>query len=90
MLGVYFETGGSTALPGVPAPELTDQVIGLDALWGTRGAHLAEDLARSMSRVGSTDSKPCCWIDCAAALRVVQRRSMCWGSPGGRGQTLRQ
>jgi AraC-like DNA-binding protein len=45
MLGVYFEPGASAELLGVPAPELTDQAVDLDGLWGGSGTHLAADLA---------------------------------------------
>lgn len=45
MIGVYFEPGSTSALLQVPAVELTDQVVDLGDLWGSRGARLAEDLA---------------------------------------------
>ncbi len=45
MIGAYFEPGATSALLHVPAGELTDQVVGLEQIWGSRGARLAADLA---------------------------------------------
>ena len=45
MIGVYLEPGATAALLQVPAVELTDRVVGLDDVWGSQAARLAEDLA---------------------------------------------
>lgn len=45
MMGVYFEPGATSALLHIPAPEITDQVVTLEQLWGSCGARLAEALA---------------------------------------------
>lgn len=45
MLGAYLGPGSTATLLHVPAIELTDQVVNVEDIWGSAGAHLAEDLA---------------------------------------------
>ena len=45
VMGVSFRPGASGQLIGVPLPELFDQHVSLDALWGARGRLLQERLA---------------------------------------------
>jgi AraC-like DNA-binding protein len=42
--GVSFHPGGAGALLGIPATEMVDRHITLDALWGSRGGELRERL----------------------------------------------
>ena len=44
MIGVHFKPGGAAALLGLPASELRDQVVELDAIWGSAAADLREEL----------------------------------------------
>lgn len=44
MMGVHFRPGGAAPFLGMPASELTDQVIESDTLWGTRANDLREHL----------------------------------------------
>lgn len=45
LLGVRFRPGEAGAVLGLPAPELTDRSVSLDALWGAAAAELAERMA---------------------------------------------
>jgi AraC-like DNA-binding protein len=45
--GVIFRPGCAQPFLGVPAGELTDQVLGLEHLWGTQGRALAERLSEA-------------------------------------------
>jgi AraC-like DNA-binding protein len=45
MLGVYFEPGQGTSFLHLPASELADRVVPLDAVWGPFASDLAEQLA---------------------------------------------
>lgn len=47
MIGVHFKAGGAAAFLGVPADELRDQVVELDAIWGGQAAELRERLLAS-------------------------------------------
>jgi AraC-like DNA-binding protein len=51
VISIRFKPGWSPSLFGVPANELTDQVVSLDALWGAAGEDVTADLvaARSIS-----------------------------------------
>jgi AraC-like DNA-binding protein len=51
--GVHFRPGGGAALLGVPAGELTDRHIGLDALWGARAQSLREQLLQAEACEGA-------------------------------------
>lgn len=44
MIGVHFKPGGAAALLGLPAGELRDQVIELNALWGAAAIDLRDEL----------------------------------------------
>jgi AraC-like DNA-binding protein len=44
-IGAYFEPGATSSVLHVPAAELTDHVVCLEEIWGSRGMRLAEDLA---------------------------------------------
>lgn len=44
MMGVHFKAGGAPAFLGLPADELRDQVVQLDAIWGSSAAELREQL----------------------------------------------
>ena len=46
-IGVYFELGATSSLLHVPALELTDHVVPLEAIWGSPGVRLAEAVAES-------------------------------------------
>jgi AraC-like DNA-binding protein len=45
MVGAYLRPGAVTAFTGVPATVLTDQVISIEALWGSSATELATRLA---------------------------------------------
>ena len=44
MIGVHFKPGGAAAIVGIPAGELRDQVVELEAIWSARAAELREQL----------------------------------------------
>jgi hypothetical protein len=44
MIGVHFKAGGAAAVLGLPADELRDRVVELDAIWGGAAGELREQL----------------------------------------------
>jgi AraC-like DNA-binding protein len=44
MIGVHFKPGGAAAVLGLPADELRDRVVELDAIWGAAAGELREQL----------------------------------------------
>ena len=44
MIGVHFKPGGASAVLGMPADELRDQVVELDAIWGSDASDLRDRL----------------------------------------------
>lgn len=44
MIGVHFKPGGAAAILGLPADTLRDQVVELDAIWGSAASDLREQL----------------------------------------------
>ena len=44
MIGAHFKPGGAAAVLGLPANELRDQVVELDAIWGSAAIELREEL----------------------------------------------
>jgi len=44
MIGVHFKPGGASAILGLPAVALRDQVVELDALWGSSATDLRDQL----------------------------------------------
>jgi AraC-like DNA-binding protein len=44
VIGVHFKPGGGWALFGMPADELRDQSVALDAVWGAAGASVRDRL----------------------------------------------
>ena len=46
-LGVHFRPGGAFPFLGLPAVELHNSVVSLETLWGTKAAHLREQLSLS-------------------------------------------
>lgn len=44
MIGAHFKPGGAAAVLGLPADEFRDQVVELDAIWGSAAAELREEL----------------------------------------------
>jgi len=47
MIGVHFRPGGATAFLGLPADQLRDQVVELDAIWGGGAWELRERLLQA-------------------------------------------
>ena len=53
--GVRLRPGHAAAVLGIPAPELRDRRVGLDELWGSRGAELTrrvDDAPSTTARIG--------------------------------------
>ena len=44
MIGVHFKPGGAAAVLGLPADELRDRVVELDAIWGAAAEELRDQL----------------------------------------------
>src|SRR4028118_1891996 len=44
MVGAHFKPGGAAAVLGLPANELRDQVVEMDAIWGSAAIELREEL----------------------------------------------
>jgi AraC-like DNA-binding protein len=49
IIGVHFESGGAASVLGVPAGELANQHVELEALWGRRAVALREQLCAAAS-----------------------------------------
>lgn len=49
MMGAHFKPGGAAAVLGLPARELTDRVVEVDAVWGQAGRELRESLIEAHS-----------------------------------------
>jgi len=47
MVGVYFHAARAAAFTGVPSWELTDQIVGLEDLWGPAGVGLPLELSET-------------------------------------------
>jgi len=48
MMGVHFRPGGAAALLGLPASELSDRIIELDAIWGAGSRRLRDRLLEAI------------------------------------------
>lgn len=66
MIGAYLQPGAAKALLQVAPAELTDRIVGLDDVWGSWAAGLAEDLA-------DLDGPACVDRFEAALMRRVRR-----------------